>query len=71
MFAWANILLMFAYPLLLGGASDAGAADVLRTLGWVCGIPGLAIAWYAAAGYVPLARRALDEGRAERARVRS
>lgn len=66
-----TFLLMFSYPLLLGGASAAGAADVLRALGWLCGIPGLLIAWYAAAGYVPLAREALDEGRADRDRVRS
>jgi cardiolipin synthase len=56
-----TFFLMFAYPLLLGGASTNGAADVLRFLGWVCGIPGLAIAWYAAWGYVPIARQALSD----------
>ena len=59
-----------AYPLLLAGASDSGAADVFRALGWICGIPGLIIAWYAAAGYVPLARTALGEGREARTRLR-
>lgn len=61
-----TFLLMFAYPLLLGGASDVGAADVLTVLGWLCGIPGLLIAWYAAAEYVPIAREALDAGRRSR-----
>ena len=61
-----TFLLMFAYPLLLGGASDVGAADVLTVLGWLCGIPGLLIAWYSAAEYVPIAREALDAGRRSR-----
>jgi cardiolipin synthase len=56
-----TFFLMFAYPLLLAGASTTGAADVLRFLGWVCGIPGLAIAWYAAWGYVPIARQAFSD----------
>ncbi|MGI9605641.1 MAG: CDP-alcohol phosphatidyltransferase family protein [Acidimicrobiales bacterium] len=62
--------LMFAYPLLLGGASDVGAANVLRALGWICAVPGLFIAWYAAIEYVPIAREALGRGRAERTRLR-
>lgn len=56
-----TFFLMFAYPLLLGGVSTVGGAEVLRVLGWVCGIPGLAISWYAAAGYVPIAKKALAE----------
>jgi hypothetical protein len=32
-------------------------------LAWATGIPGLALSLYAAALYVPLARRALAEGR--------
>lgn len=56
-----TFFLMFAYPLLLGGAADIAGADLLRVLGWLCGIPGLIISWYAAAGYVPLARSALGE----------
>ena len=56
-----TFFLMFAYPLLLGGAGTHGAADVLRFLGWLCGVPGLAIAWYAAWGYVPIARQALSD----------
>lgn len=56
-----TFLLMFAYPLLLAGSSSIGVADALRLLGWLCGIPGLAISWYAAVGYVPMARKALSE----------
>lgn len=56
-----TFFLLFAYPFLLGGASDVGVADVLRLAGWVCGIPGLIISWYAAAGYVPIARQALHD----------
>lgn len=58
-----TFFLMFAYPFLLGGASTLASADWLRAAGWLCGIPGLAISWYAAAGYVPIAREALAESR--------
>lgn len=54
-----TFFLMFAYPLLLGGASGIDGAEILRILGWVCGIPGLAISWYAAFEYGPIAREAL------------
>ena len=55
--------LMLAFPLFLASASTAGWADLAGVLAWVAGIPGLLLAWYAAALYVPLARRALAEGR--------
>lgn len=54
-----TFFLMFAYPLLLGGASGVEGAEILRILGWVCGIPGLFISWYAAFEYGPIARTAL------------
>ncbi len=57
--------LMFAYPLFLAGSSEtlswAGAAEVLA---YVFAIPGLAFSYWSAAGYVPLARKALSDGRA-------
>ena len=56
-----TFFLMFAYPLLLGGASDIAGSDILRVLGWLCGVPGLVISWYAGFGYVPIARNALRE----------
>ncbi len=61
-----TFLLMFAFPLFLVGNSTAGWADIGLVLGWICVIPGLAIHWYSAAGYVPVARQALREGRAAR-----
>ena len=66
-----TFFLMFAYPLLLGGASNVSGHEILTVLGWLCGIPGLAIAWFAAWGYVPLARKALDEARNRTSRLPS
>ncbi len=63
--------LMVAFPLfLLAGSTDL-AHDLLRVAAWVCAIAGLALSYYAAALYFPLARRALREGRAARAGVQS
>ncbi len=59
--------LMIAFPLFLASHSDLSWADTAGVLAWVAGIPGLVLACYAAALYVPLARRALAEGRADRA----
>ncbi len=57
--------LMIAFPLFLASKSTLGWADQAETLAWVAGIPGLVLSWYAAALYVPMARVALREGRAE------
>ena len=38
----------------------------MRLLGWVSGIPGLVLSYYAAITYIPVMRRNLAEGRAER-----
>ena len=54
---------MVAFPLFLTSESTAGWADTARVLAWVVVLPGLALAWYAVALYVPLARRALRDGR--------
>lgn len=56
--------LMIAFPLFLASESTLGWADQAETFAWIAGIPGLALSWYAAALYVPMARRALAEGRA-------
>lgn len=56
-----TFFLMFAAPLLLAGVSSVAGADVLRLMGWVCGILGLAIGWYAAWGYVPIALEAFQD----------
>ena len=58
--------LMVAFPLFLASHSDLWWAGVADELAWLAGIPGLALSLYAAARYVPLARRALAEGRAAR-----
>lgn len=56
--------LMFAFPLFIGGASGLAVAPVFEVLAWVMGLPGLALSLYAAIAYVPMAGRALREGRA-------
>lgn len=59
--------LMTAFPFFLASESTAFWADQARLLAWIFAIPGLALAWYAAASYVPIALEALREGRAGRA----
>jgi cardiolipin synthase (CMP-forming) len=53
--------LMFAFPLFLAGHSDLGLADTFEALAWIAGVPGLVLSYYAAALYVPMARRALAQ----------
>lgn len=55
--------LMLAFPLFLAGSSGRSWAGVAQFLGWVCAVPGLAFAYWAAITYVPLAKAALREGR--------
>lgn len=56
-----TLLLMISFPLFLASHSTLGWHEGARTAAWVFGIPGLVLAWYSAALYVPLARRALGE----------
>jgi cardiolipin synthase len=56
--------LMFAFPLFLLGHTATWAADAALVAAWVIGVPSLALHYSAGAGYVPLALRALREGRA-------
>ncbi len=56
--------LMIAFPLFLASHSDLSWADAAGVLAWVAGIPGLVLSLYAAVLYIPIARRALREGRA-------
>ena len=56
---------MIAFPLFLAAESTVGWADLAGTLAWLAGIPGLVLSWYSAALYVPMARQALAEGRAD------
>jgi cardiolipin synthase (CMP-forming) len=58
--------LMFAYPAFLLADGTAGWQAPIRVIAWVTGLIGLALAWVAAGSYVPVARRALAEGRRAR-----
>jgi hypothetical protein len=58
--------MMLAFPLFLVGHSSVGWHNLAESLAWLCGIPGLAFSLYAAVTYVPMARRALTEGRKAR-----
>jgi cardiolipin synthase (CMP-forming) len=55
--------LMMSVPFFLGSHGDLSWADTAETLAWVTGLPGLALSWYSLVLYVPLARKALREGR--------
>jgi cardiolipin synthase (CMP-forming) len=59
-----TFFLMMSFPLFLGSHSDIWWADFAGFAAWATGIPGLVLSLYSAALYVPLARRALAEGRA-------
>jgi len=58
-----TFFLMMAFPLFLAGESDLSWADTAHVLAWLTGIPGLVLSLYSAVLYIPLARRALAEGR--------
>jgi cardiolipin synthase len=62
-----TLALMFAFPLFCAGASTLSWAPLAQFAAWCFAIPGLVLSYYAAAGYIPLARAALAEGRAARA----
>jgi cardiolipin synthase len=56
--------LMFAFPLFLAShADDLSWHTAAGFLAWCFVLPGLVLSWYAALTYIPLARRALTEGR--------
>jgi cardiolipin synthase (CMP-forming) len=58
--------LMVAYPIFLLAHGHAGWQSPLEVIAWLCAAPALVLAWVAAASYVPVARRALDQGRKAR-----
>ena len=56
--------LMFAYPLfLMAHDTDFALREAAEVLAWLCVIPSLILAWYAAITYIPMARQALREAR--------
>ena len=62
---------MFAFPLFLGSHSTVSYDRVCGFLAWVALVPGLILSYYALFLYIPIARRALAEGRAAQAGVAS
>lgn len=58
-----TFFLMFTFPLFLASNSDVSWHETARVLAWIAAVPGLVLSWIAAATYVPVARRALAEGR--------
>jgi cardiolipin synthase len=61
-----TLALMFAFPLFLWADAIHGTAhDVVLFAAWFMAVCGLVLSYYAALTYVPLARAALREGRAE------
>lgn len=65
----STLALMVALPgFLFVRGMDAGVGrDLLSFVTWCFTLIGLGLSYYAAAGYIPIARRALREGRAARA----
>jgi cardiolipin synthase len=59
--------LMFAFPWFLAGDSTLRIAPLFEVLAWLAGIPALILSYIAAIQYIPIGRRALAEGRADRA----
>jgi cardiolipin synthase len=57
--------LMLTFPLFLAGHSMIGWRHTGEILAWCCAVPGLAFSLYSAVTYIPIARRALIEGRQE------
>jgi cardiolipin synthase (CMP-forming) len=58
--------LMVSYPIFLVAHGHAGWQSPLEVIAWVCAIPALVLAYIAAGSYVPVARRALAQGRRAR-----
>jgi cardiolipin synthase len=57
--------LMCAFPMFLLSRADFAWDGLARVVAWGCALPGLALSWYAALTYIPLARQALADGRAQ------
>ena len=55
--------LMFAFPLFLVAYADVSWSTLAEVLAYGIGVPSLILHYYAAWGYIPIARAALTEGR--------
>lgn len=60
----ATLLLLFAVPGFMLGASDFPGHDGFQIASWILGLPGLAISWWVAATYVPRIAAGVRAGRA-------
>ncbi len=59
-----TFLLMWAFPFFLASAAEyISWEDTARTIAWVFFVPGMVLSWWAALTYLPVAKRALAEGR--------
>jgi cardiolipin synthase (CMP-forming) len=59
----ATFGLMTAFPLFLASRSTWSWRDIAQVLAWIVGVPSMILSYYAAIGYLPLARTALRSGR--------
>ncbi len=55
--------LMFSVPMFLIAEADISWSDIARPIAWISAAAALALGWWAAGGYVPLAINALRERR--------
>lgn len=62
----ATFALMFALPLFLAGHARVGWHQVSEDLAWVFAVPALVLGWASVVTYVPVARAAVADGRADR-----
>ncbi len=61
-----TLSLMVSFPAFLLADADVAVSGFMRVVAWGFGLPGLVLSYYAAITYVPLMRRNLAMGRAER-----
>jgi cardiolipin synthase (CMP-forming) len=61
-----TLALMVSFPAFLLADADVAVSGFMRVVAWGFGLPGLVLSYYAAITYVPLMRRNLAVGRAER-----
>ena len=59
----STFAMMWAFPCFLLGESGVYGNEFFTLFAWISGLPGLIIAWFSAAEYIPLAKAAYDEGR--------
>ena len=59
----STFAMMWAFPCFLLGESEIFGNELFSIFAWLSGLPGLIIAWFSAAQYIPLAQLAYKEGR--------